>query len=101
MLYIDRAHNPNIKLIQSESPVPIMATGRAANCHVVTANVQSKAVLRTAVEEVAKANRDVYYFPSYEMVTSCIESPWDTDQRHVAPAAVSRVMALFDAMYVH
>ncbi len=101
MLDIVRAHNPNLKLILTVSSVPFLATGRGSDCHVVTANGHSKAVLRTAVEEIVKANRDVYYFPSYEMVTTCIESPWDTDQRHVAPAAVARVMELFDTMYVH
>ena len=101
MIEVVRAHNPNFKLIISLSPVPFLATGRAKECHVITANSHSKAVLRVAIEEVVKANRDVFYFPSYEFVTTCIESPWDADQRHVKLETVGRVMELFDDMFVY
>lgn len=95
-----RAHNPGLKLIISVSPIPFIATGRAEDCHVVTANGHSKAVLRVAAEELVNRNEGVYYFPSYELVTHCIENPWEPDQRHVNREAVDRVMELFDAMFV-
>ena len=101
MFDVIRAHNPSLKLIVSLSPVPFLATGRGGACHVITANCHSKAVLRVAIEEFVKANRDVYYFPSYEFVTTCIESPWGPDERHVTAEAVGRVMELFDKMFVH
>ncbi len=101
MIDIVRVHNPRFKVIISLSPVPFLATTRSRECHVVTANTHSKAVLRIAVEELVKANRDVFYFPSYELVTVCSESPWEADQRHVNRATVERVMQLFEAMFVH
>jgi len=97
---IVRVHNPGLKLIISVSPVPFLATGRADKYHVVTANGHSKAVLRVAAQELAESNEGVYYFPSYEMVTTCIEKPWGPDQRHVSAEGVAGVMKLFDAMFV-
>ena len=83
-----------------EASLAFLATTRADSHHVVTANAHSKAVLRVAAEEVVRSNRYVHDFPSYETVTECTSEPWDSDQRHVSRDAVSRVMALFDAMFV-
>jgi hypothetical protein len=99
-LDIVREHNPDFQLIISVSPIPFLATGRADEHHVVTANAHSKAVLRVAAEEIVRRNKGVYYLPSFEMVTSCIPNPWEIDQRHVTRAAVHRVMELFNAMFV-
>ena len=97
---IVRENNPDFTLLISVSPVPLMATTRAHDTHVIAANAHSKAVLRVAAETLVANNRDVYYFPSYEVVTTCCDSPWKEDQRHVSPQAVQQVMRLFDAMYV-
>ena len=70
-LDVIRAHNPDLQLIVSVSPIPFLATGRADKYHVVAANCLSKAVLRVAAEEIVKRNEGVYYFPSYELVTTC------------------------------
>jgi hypothetical protein len=97
---IVRTHNPDLKLLISVSPVPFLATALADESHVITANGHSKATLRVAAEELCRTNEGVFYFPSYEMVTTCIKDPWDADERHVSRAAVDRVMELFDAMFV-
>lgn len=97
---IVRHHNPDLKLIISISPVPFLATGRADKYHVVTANTHSKAVLRVAAEEIVERNKDVFYFPSYEVVTVCSKEIWASDQRHIHRSAVARVMELFDAMFL-
>lgn len=97
---IVRKHNPALKLIISVSPVPFMATGRSKDCHVMTANCHSKAVLRVAAEELVKNNRDVFYFPSYELATMGTKEPWTADQRHINAPTISRVMQLFDEMFV-
>ena len=47
---IIRAHNPDFAVILSVSPVPLIATARAREHHVISANAHSKAVLRTATE---------------------------------------------------
>lgn len=95
-----RAHNPSFKVIVSVSPVPFMATGLGETRHVITANGHSKAVLRVAAEEIVTRNSDVYYLPSYELVTMGIKDPWDPDERHVKRSAVQRVMSLFEATFV-
>jgi len=95
-----RAHNKNIKIIVTVSPVPLLATYRAKEHHVITANAHSKAVLRVAAEEFASKNKDVFYFPSYETVMYCTEQPWKPDLRHVAPHTVDNVMRLFSKMFL-
>ncbi|MEQ8196109.1 MAG: GSCFA domain-containing protein [Rhodospirillales bacterium] len=97
---IIREHNPAMKLIISVSPIPFIATVRSKECHVVTANTHSKAVLRVAADELVRANKDVYYFPSYELVTTCMENPWADDHRHVSRETVGKVMGMFNAMFV-
>lgn len=101
LIDIVREHNPDFKLIISVSPIPFLATTRAHEQHVVVANAHSKAVLRVAAEELVRTNRDVFYFPSYELVTVCTRDPWSPDGRHVTEETVERVMQLFDAQFVH
>jgi hypothetical protein len=95
-----RSHNPNLKLIVTVSPVPFLATGQADEYHVVTANTHSKAVLRVAAQEIVERNTDVYYFPSYEVVTVCSPEIWTEDQRHIHRDAIGRVMGTFDRMFL-
>jgi hypothetical protein len=97
---IIREHNPTMKLIISVSPIPFVATARAKELHVIEANAHSKAVLRVAADELVRANKDVFYFPSYELVTTCMENPWTEDQRHVSRETVAKVMGMFNALYV-
>jgi hypothetical protein len=95
-----RAHNPDFTLIVSVSPVPMIATVRAAEQHVIAANGHAKSVLRAAAERLAETNRDTHYFPGYEMGTIASKQPWAADQRHFSESAVGRVMDLFDTMFV-
>lgn len=95
-----RRFNPKVKIICTVSPVPLHATFRGDDHHVVTANTHSKAVLRVAAEEFARVCPETYYFPSYEIVTVSTENPWAPDQRHVSRAAVGQVMSAFVEMYV-
>lgn len=62
-----RAVNPKLKFILTVSPVPLTATysGR----HVLVASSGSKSVLRAVCENFQK-NRNIDYFPSYEIVSS-------------------------------
>jgi hypothetical protein len=100
MLDLWRTHNPDLKIILSVSPVPLHATFRGHSAHVMEANSLSKATLRVAAEEFVKANKDVYYFPSFESVMYATQNPWEKDQRHVSREAVSKVMTLFDRMFL-
>lgn len=99
MTEILRAHNPNVSIICTLSPIGLHATFRGDEEHVVTANAHSKAVLRVAAEEFARRCSNVHYFPSYEVVTTSTERPWRPDQRHVSAEAVANVMTLFHQVY--
>ncbi|MDT0602862.1 GSCFA domain-containing protein [Thalassotalea castellviae] len=92
--------NPNFKLIISISPIPFLATGHGETKHVITANTHSKATLRVAAEELVNNNEDIYYLPSYELVTECIEDAWDNDQRHVKRSTVEKVVEMFKDIFV-
>ena len=100
MLDILRARNPQVKVIVTVSPVPLHATFLHATYHVVEANLHSKSVLRVAAQEFVEKNRDVYYFPSFELATYGVENPWCEDQRHVDPKVVQRIMQMFGQMFV-
>ena len=98
-LDVVRAHNPDLKLIVTVSPVPLLATGLADDTHVIAANGHSKAVLRTVAEEFRRRNQGVYYFPSYEMVSYCLDDPWEEDTRHVKRTAVAQIMTAFEEAF--
>jgi hypothetical protein len=97
---IIKQHNPDFKLIISISPIPFLATARADEHHIITANTHSKAVLRVAAEELVNNNEDMYYLPSYELVTECTEDAWNSDTRHVKPTTVSKVVNMFKEIFV-
>ena len=90
-----RALNPEAKVILTVSPVPLMATYE--NRHVLSSTTYSKAVLRVAAERATREFKDVYYFPSYEIVTGTYNrgSYFDADLRTVTPQGVDHVMSLF------
>lgn len=97
---IIRSHNPNFKIVLSLSPIPFLATGRADSHHIIEANTHSKAVLRVAADELTRRNEGIYYLPSYELVTECIEQPWKADHRHVTEETVLKVVDMFNQMFV-
>lgn len=94
-----KKRNPKFKMVLTLSPIPLLATGRAETHHIIEANTHSKAVLRVAIDEVVKKFDDVYYLPSYELVTECIESPWIEDHRHVSPETISKVIGMFKQIF--
>ncbi len=99
MLDILRYHNPRLKIIISLSPVPLHATFQGDKKHVVEANFHSKATIRCAIEEFVSRNKEVYYFPSFELSTFCVQNPWQDDQRHINKPTVAKIMKLFEEMY--
>lgn len=97
---IIKQHNPDFKLIISVSPIPFLATGRANEQHIISANCHSKAVLRVAADQLVASNKDMYYLPSYELVTECVEDAWEEDTRHVKSSTVEKVVAMFKEIFV-
>jgi GSCFA family len=90
-----REINPDLRVILTVSPVPLVAT--AGEKHVLAATAYSKAVLRVAAEESSNSVPAVIYFPAYELVTGP-QAPSDYfehDLRNVSKSAVDAVMAAF------
>jgi hypothetical protein len=90
-----RLINPASRVVLTVSPVPLVAT--AANRHVVVATTYSKSVLRVAAEEAAASQKNVSYFPSYEIITSphARGAYFGEDGRSVTQNGVDHVMRVF------
>lgn len=97
-----REHVPGAKLLFTLSPVPLAATFRDAGC--LTANSASKAILRAALDEVLREagealNRDLFYWPSYEIVNELFPCRFTEDNRHPQPEILGFVVRLFEAVH--
>lgn len=100
ILTLIRRHRPDAKVVLTLSPVPLVATFRPVSC--VTADSVSKAVLRVAVDQLMRENagdRGLFYFPSYEIVTSYFRDPYELDNRHIRADVVATIMNSFIRHY--
>jgi hypothetical protein len=93
-----RKRLPNLKIIFTISPIPLKTTFRPVSA--ITANAVSKAILRAALDEFLRnheaiLNKQLFYFPSYEMVTSFFLDPFLEDNRHLAPIVPGSIIAFF------
>ncbi len=95
-----RHANPNVKILMTVSPVPLIATAREDQS-VITATSYSKAVLRVAVEELKRRIDDCHYFSSYEIITGNYTrgAYYGPDLREVERAGVDHAMSLFMKHY--
>jgi len=92
-----RTARPGAKIIFTLSPVPLMATFRPISC--LTASSVSKAILRVAVDQLMRdcsGDRDLFYFPSYEIVKELFVDPYEADNRHPTPEIVAFIMKTFE-----
>jgi len=94
-----RRHRPGAKLIVSLSPIPLIATFRDVGC--LTANAVSKATLRVAIDEALReaGGGDLYYWPSYELVTDVFQLPYKPDRRHMKQEVLDHIMRLFETTW--
>ena len=95
-----RAARPGARIIFTLSPVPLMATFRPISC--LTASSVSKAILRVAVDQLMRdfsGDRDLFYFPSYEIVKDFFVDAYDADNRHPRPEVVEFIMKTFERHY--
>ena len=92
-----RAANPDLRLVLTLSPVPLLATYQ--DRHAVVADTLSKALLRVAIDEFSRAHPEVIYFPSYEIATRLPDWPYTADNRHICTPTVERIMATFIKHY--
>jgi hypothetical protein len=90
-----RSVNPAAVCILTVSPAPLAAT--ALDRHVLVSTTYSKAVLRVAAESLTSSLPQVYYFPSYEIVTAPFSRGryYSEDLRTVTEAGGEHVMSLF------
>ncbi len=92
-----RARKPGVRVLLTVSPVPLAAT--ASGDHVLVATTQSKATLRAVAGDLAAEHDDVFYFPSYEVITGqpTRHGFYAPDLRSVVQAGVNEVMRHFFA----
>lgn len=95
-------HLPDMKLIYTLSPIPLKTTFRPVSA--ITANSVSKAIIRAALDEFLRNNsgklgRNLYYFPSYEIVTNYFIDPFEEDNRHLASIVPGSIIAFFAEHY--
>jgi GSCFA family len=96
---LTRYGHPDLRIVVTVSPVPLMAT--FSKMDVVVANAYGKSLLRTVAQEWAAAHQNVDYFPSYEIVQNSDRAAvWEVDLRHVTGAAVQHIMDLFLREYI-
>lgn len=90
-----RSYNPEFRVIFTVSPVPLAAT--ATSEHVLTATVRSKAVLRTAVDEILQLHEGVDYFPAFEIATANprMRIAFEADERQVRRDVVDKILGVF------
>jgi hypothetical protein len=86
-----RGINPNVKIVLTVSPVPLIAT--YTDEHVAVATTYSKSVLRVAASEIVEKFDGIDYFPSYEIITC------NYNRGAYTAAGVDHVMSLFFKHY--
>jgi hypothetical protein len=91
-----RKLNPNLRIILTVSPVPLIATFEPR--HVLLSTTISKAILRVAADEITKVYDFVEYFPSYEIISGSAigASYFENDLREVRQVGVDHVMRIFE-----
>lgn len=96
-----RTNRGSVPIVFTLSPVPLEATFRQINC--VAANSVSKAILRLALDQLLESNTDdknLFYFPSYEIVLGYFTDSFMSDMRHVKPNIITFVVDQFYRKFV-
>jgi len=90
-----RAVNSTARMLLTVSPVPLAVT--ATENHVLVATTYSKSVLRAVAGELSEDVDDIYYFPSYEIISSHPSRGmfFEPDLRNVNLFGVNYVMTHF------
>lgn len=88
------SHRPQMRVVLTVSPVPLIATYEAQ--HVLVSTTYSKSVLRVVAEDTQRKDGRVLYFPSYEVVTGHYNQGryFEDDLREVSPIGVAHVMRI-------
>lgn len=85
---------PGARVVVSVSPIALART--FGDHDILVANMEGKSILRAAVGALERANDNVTYFPSYEIVmNNAPDSFRDDDGRHVDEWIVTKIVDLF------
>ena len=95
-----RGVNPDVRLLFTVSPVPLVATYE--NRHVLVSTTYSKSAIRAALDEVVRKYNFADYFPSYEIITGWYNKGryFADDLRSVTQEGIDHVMRLFSRHYL-
>ena len=99
-LLVLRRENPELRVLLTVSPVPLVAS--ASGEHVLTATSYSKSVLRAVAGEAAALHDFTDYFPSYEIINHPVFRGmfFSSNMRSVEAQGVETVMGHFFAEQV-
>ena len=88
-------NNKPFKILLTVSPVPLTAT--ASGNHVLVSTIQSKSILRAVAGQLSTNQRNIDYFPSFEIVTNprLHSSSFSDNLRSVRDETVEIVMRHF------
>lgn len=93
-----KKHNPSLNILISISPVPLVASILRGSSAYIAAG-RAKSTLHSATLEVVDEYEEVYYMPSYEIVTSSPQTTFKPDGRHVLESTVSTIMNTFKKLF--
>ena len=86
-------YNPDIRIIFTISPVASYACFSDEN--VISRSFYNKCVLRAVVQKLIDKNKNIFYFPSFEMVLCNNPYSFKSDNRHVKYHQVQAIFSLF------
>lgn len=99
--HLIRKHRPGARIVFTVSPIPLMATFRAKAC--IVASAVSKAILRSAMDEflagAGAGDKDLFYFPAYEVITGSLHEPFTMDLRHPMLHTILFNMKVFERYF--
>jgi hypothetical protein len=93
-----RRMNPDLMIIFTVSPVPLLST--FSNYHVLLANNLSKSRLLTAAHFFVNSYQGVEYFPSFDIVQLFGRDGFESDMRHVKDSVVQDICMNFAKKYL-
>ncbi|MEA2088422.1 MAG: GSCFA domain-containing protein [Patescibacteria group bacterium] len=90
----------NFPIIFTLSPVPLKYTSLGVSIR--EANNISKSTILVALHEICREDKNVFYYPSYEIIQAFVEKDfftWQKDGRHITAAAINIIVQKFVANY--
>ncbi len=100
--FVDRLRevNPAARILLTVSPVPLTAT--YTDDHVAVATCRSKSILRAVCDRAESRRENVFYFPSYEIISGHYTKGvyYGENLRSVTADGVADVMRAFERSYL-